>query len=461
MTQYSFPSDFLWGAATSAYQIEGGFNEDGRGLSIWDVFCRVPGKIKQGATGDVACDFYHRMEEDVWLMKQLGIRTYRFSVSWPRIIPQGCGQVNQAGLDFYHRLVDQLLAYDIEPFCTLYHWDLPQALQDEGGWNNRATAEAFAEYADVLFRSFDGKIRKWLTINEPWCVAFLGHYEGMHAPGIQDLQTAIQVSHHLLLAHGMAVKAFRARRIPGEIGIAPNMTWAEPYSQVAEDRAACCRTVASMCDWFLQPIYEGAYPPELIEWFAGQGFAPRIAEEDWELIRQPIDFVGLNYYTATVNRHNDRAGFLHSEEMDIGGYEKTDIGWRHEPNGLIESLRYLHRRYGNPAIYITENGACYNDNVHSGNGTVDDERRMAYLQQHLIAVRRALDEGIDLRGYMYWSLFDDFEWADGYGLRFGLIHVDFATLQRTPKLSYYWYRDFIQSARFETRSAYASGDRLD
>lgn len=447
MTKYTFPQDFRWGAATAAYQIEGAYNEDGRGLSIWDTFCRTPGKVKNGDNGDVACDSYHRYKEDIKHMKELGITTYRFSVSWPRIYPQGRGEPNRKGLDYYHRLVDELLQNGIEPFCTLYHWDLPQALQDEGGWNNRATADAFVAFAETMFREFSGKIDKWITFNEPWCSTFLSNYLGVHAPGFRDLQLAVNTAHHVLLAHGKTVQAYRKLNAGGEIGIAPNITWAVPYRKGNEaDRAACLRNIASSLDWFIDPIFFGRYPQNLLEAYERAGAKPPIADGDMETIRQPIDFLGGNYYSASVNRYNPEAGLLQSEEMSMG-YERTDIGWPIDPAGFYDSLRYIRDKYGDVPIYITENGACINDGPE--NGIVRDGRRILYLRQHLISLHRAVSDGIPVKGYMLWSLLDNFEWAEGYGMRFGLIHVDYKTLERTPKDSYYWYRDVIKNGGFE------------
>ncbi|HWO54885.1 MAG TPA: GH1 family beta-glucosidase [Paenibacillus cookii] len=442
MSIFQFPSDFRWGAATAAYQIEGAYAEDGRGLSIWDTFSHTPGKVKNGDNGDVACDSYHRYKEDIAYMKELGITTYRFSVSWPRIYPQGRGEVNLAGLDFYHRFVDELLKNGIEPFCTLYHWDLPQALQDEGGWNNRDTAIAFKQYAETMFKEFSGKIKKWITLNEPWCSSFLSNYLGVHAPGYRDLQLAVNVAHNLLRAHGEAVRSYREHGYDGEIGIAPNITWAYPYTSSEQDKEVCQRAIEWTWDWFLDPIYFGRYPERLLKVFEKGGAKPDVQPGDMETIRQPVDFIGGNYYTASVRRYAPGNNLFDDEELNMG-YDRTDIGWPLDSVGLYDSLRYTHQKYGNVPIYITENGACINDEP--VDGKVNDIRRIQYLRQHIISMHRAISDGVPVKGYMEWSLLDNFEWAEGYGMRFGLIHVDYRTLKRTPKESFYWYQKLAKN----------------
>jgi len=440
MNPLRFPPSFLWGAATSSYQIEGGWAADGRAPSIWDTFCRQPGRVAGGDTGDVACDSYHRWADDVALLKTLGVDAYRFSLSWSRILPQGRGEVNRPGLEYYHRLVDGLLAQGIRPFCTLYHWDLPQALQDEGGWENRSTIDAFVEYADLVFREFRGKIDLWLTFNEPFCSSFVGNYYGVHAPGQADLNAALAVAHHHLVAHGRAVSRFRqlvaAGQASGTIGIAPNITWAEPWTDTAADQQACDRAIQWSWDWFLDPICWGRYPEPLAGWFAAKGFTAPVLDGDFDLIRQPLDFVGGNYYCASVNRHHPE-GLMESEAVDLG-WEKSDIGWPLTPEGFTRSLLRIQAKYGLP-VYITENGICLNE--------PHDTRRIVYLDQHLRALARARAGGADVRGYMAWSLLDNFEWAEGYSKRFGLVQVDFATGVRTPKPSFEWYRRWISGQR--------------
>ncbi|MEK5059306.1 GH1 family beta-glucosidase [Paenibacillus shunpengii] len=447
MTIFQFPKDFQWGTATAAYQIEGAAAEDGRGPSIWDTFAKTPGKVFNGDNGDIACDSYHRYEEDIALMKQLGIQSYRFSVSWSRILPDGDGEINQAGLDYYHRFVDKLLENGIEPFCTLYHWDLPQTLQDAGGWESDITVEAFVKFSEIMYREFNGKIKSWLTFNEPWCIAFLSNLLGAHAPGNRDLQTALNVGHGLLLAHGKSVKKFRELGIEGKIGIAPNMEWAVPYSKSEADKAASERHIAWFADWFLDPVFKGEYPQFMVDWFEQAGAKVDVKPGDMEIISQPIDHLGINYYTMSVDRYNPDAGVLGFEQIDMG-LVQTDIGWPVESRGLYEALHHL-QKYGNIDIYITENGACINDEVE--NGQVKDFRRISYLQQHIAQIHRAITDGIQVKGYMAWSMMDNFEWAEGYRMRFGLVHVDYRSLVRTPKESFYWYQNVIRNNWLETR----------
>ncbi|MDC3417021.1 GH1 family beta-glucosidase [Aquibacillus salsiterrae] len=446
MAIIQFPKDMKWGTATASYQIEGATTEDGRGLSIWDTFSKTPGKVLNGDNGDVACDSYHRYEEDVKLMKELGIDAYRFSVAWPRIFPNGTGEVNQAGLDYYHRLVDELIENGIEPMCTLYHWDLPQALQDEGGWHNRETIDAFVNYAEVMFKEFSGKIKYWITLNEPWCISFLSNYIGVHAPGNKDLQLATQISHHLLVAHGATVKKFRELGVDGEIGFAPNTTWLQPYSNKQEDIDACRREIAWFVEWFMDPVFKGEYPSFMVEWFEQKGVTLDIQDGDLATINQPIDFLGINYYTGNVARYKENSGLLDSEFIEMG-YERTDIGWPIFPEGFYNVLTHITDSYGNVPIYITENGSCYNDEPVEGR--VKDDGRIKYLQQHLTALSRAIDSGVNVKGYLTWSLMDNFEWAEGYSKRFGIVHVNYRTLERTKKDSYYWFKQTISNKWFE------------
>jgi len=446
MAIIQFPREMRWGAATAAYQIEGAANEDGRGPSIWDTFAKTPGKVLNGDNGDVACDSYHRYEEDIALMKELGIDIYRFSVSWPRIFPNGTGEINEKGLQFYRDFVDALIANGIEPMCTLYHWDLPQALQDKGGWDSRDTVDAFADYAELMFKEFNGKIKKWITINEPWCVSFLSNYIGAHAPGYQNLQLATTISHHLLLAHGKAVSRFRDGGYEGEIGYAPNTEWNEPFSSKQEDIDACNRATGWFVEWFFDPVFKGSYPQFMVEWFEKKGVTVPIQEGDMDIINQKIDFVGINYYTGSVTRYKENDGLLDAERVDIG-YEKTDFDWNIYPEGFYKVLTKINDQYGSVPIYITENGACYNDGVE--NGRVKDQRRIDYLKQHLTSLKRAMDSGVNIKGYLTWSLLDNFEWAEGYDKRFGIIHVDFNTLERTKKDSYYWYKQTIKNGWFD------------
>ncbi|WP_163578857.1 GH1 family beta-glucosidase [Gracilibacillus saliphilus] len=446
MAIIQFPKDMQWGTATASYQIEGAANEGGRGVSIWDTFSKTPGNVVNGDNGDVACDSYHRYEEDVELMKDLGIDVYRFSVAWPRIFPNGTGEVNQEGLDYYHRLVDKLLENGIEPMCTLYHWDLPQALQDKGGWGNRETIDAFVDYAELMFKEFSGKIKKWLTLNEPWCISFLSNFIGVHAPGNQDLQLATQISHHLLVAHGKTVQKFRELGNDGEIGFAPNTTWLEPYSNRQEDIDACNREIGWYIEWFMDPVFKGTYPDFMVDWFKKKGVELDIEDGDMETINQPVDFLGINYYTGHIARYKENEGLLDWEMVEMN-YDRTDIGWPIFPEGFYNVLMRIKDSYGDIPIYITENGSCYNDEPE--NGSVKDSGRINYLQQHLTALSRAIASGVNVKGYITWSLMDNFEWAEGYTMRFGIVHVNYRTLERTKKDSFYWYKQTIANNWFE------------
>ncbi|SFL53395.1 beta-glucosidase [Gracilibacillus orientalis] len=446
MAIIQFPKDMKWGTATASYQIEGAANEGGRGVSIWDTFSKTPGNVVNGDNGDVACDSYHRYEEDVELMKDLGIDVYRFSVSWTRIFPNGTGEVNQEGLDYYHRLVDKLLENGIEPMCTLYHWDLPQALQDKGGWHNRETIDAFVDYAELMFKEFSGKIKKWLTLNEPWCISFLSNYIGVHAPGNQDLQLATQISHHLLVTHGKTVQKFRELAVDGEIGFAPNTTWLEPYSNRQEDIDACNREIGWYIEWFMDPVFKGTYPDFMVDWFKKKGVELDIQDGDMETINQPVDFLGINYYTGHIGRYKENEGLLDWEMVEMN-YDRTDIGWPIFPEGFYQVLTRIKDSYGDIPIYITENGSCYNDEPE--NGRVKDSGRINYLEQHLTALSRAIESGVNIKGYITWSLMDNFEWAEGYTMRFGIVHVNYRTLERTKKDSFYWYKQTIENNWFE------------
>lgn len=440
MAIIQFPQDFKWGAATASYQIEGAVGEGGRGPSIWDTFSHTPGKVKNGDNGDVACDSYHRYEEDIELMKNLGISVYRFSVAWPRIIPDGDGEVNPEGIAFYHRFVDKLLEAGIEPYCTLYHWDLPQALEDKGGWNERSTIDAFVRYAEVMFNEFSGKIKHWITLNEPWCSSFLSNYMGAHAPGNKSLQLAINVAHNLMVAHGLTVKKFRALGIDGEIGYAPNVTWIDPYSTRPEDVAAADRERAWFVEWFMDPVFKGEYPQFMVDWFADKGVTVPVQPGDLETISEKIDFVGVNFYTGHVQRYAKGGGLFDSEFVELG-YPRTDIGWTVYSQGLNSVLQFITERYGEVPIYITENGVCCNTDVEDGR--VRDTARINYIREHITQIARAIDSGVNMKGYFTWSLMDNFEWAEGYTMRFGLIHVNYNSLVRTPKDSYYWYKRVI------------------
>lgn len=448
MAKLSFPDGFIWGAATAAYQIEGAWKEDGKGESIWDRFSHTPGKIENGDTGDVACDHYHRYHDDVKLMKELGLKAYRFSVSWPRIFPSGKGQVNQAGVDFYKRLVDALLKEDIIPAATLYHWDLPQALEDEGGWPNRDTAKYYSDYAAYMFEEFGDSIPLWITHNEPFVAAFLGYGMGIHAPGHKDLKAALMASHNLLYSHGLAVQAFGEIGMgSAQIGITLNLSRVEPASDSEADRDAARRMDAATNRLFLDPVFLGRYPEEVLEIAAQLDLGQFLnREDDLKLINQPIDFLGVNYYTRTLVESDPKGQFMAANTVE-GPLEKTDMGWEIYPEGLFTLLKRLKEEYNDPNLYITENGAAFPDQVDE-DGLVHDPKRVKYLEEHFAQAHRAIEEGVKLKGYFVWSLMDNFEWAFGYTKRFGLFYVDYPTQKRIWKDSARFYQKVIDENGF-------------
>ncbi|HEX7084665.1 MAG TPA: GH1 family beta-glucosidase [Gaiellaceae bacterium] len=448
----SFPGDFVWGAATAAYQIEGAVGADGRGESIWDRFCATPGKVRNGETGEVACDFYNRSAADIALMRELGLDAFRFSISWPRILPEGRGRVNQTGLDFYDRLVDDLLAVGIAPYATLYHWDLPQVLEDEGGWPNRATAEAFVEYAQVVAARLGDRVGHWITHNEPWVVSWLGYSWGVHAPGRTSDADAIATSHHLLLSHGWAVDVLRREAPNAQVGITLNLAHVDRAGDAPEDVAAAREVDGNLNRWFLDPLFRGAYPEDMLERYAPA--APAVRDGDLEAISAPIDFLGVNNYSRHLVRASANGEGPHMVRDPESQY--TDMGWEVYPDGLYQLLARVRDDYGPPAIFITENGAAFGD-IRGHDGRVRDPERQAYIASHVEAVGRALAEGVPMRGYFVWSLLDNFEWAFGYSKRFGIVYVDYPTLERVPKDSFHWYRDFIAGQRSETPAGAAAG----
>ena len=441
-----FPAEFVWGAATASYQIEGAANEDGRGESIWDRFSATPGKVRTGDTGLVACDFYHRYRDDIALMRELGLDAFRFSIAWPRIVPEGRGRVNPAGLDFYDRLVEELLASDIEPFITLYHWDLPQALEDRGGWTSRETVDAFGEYAQVVVERLGDRVGRWITHNEPQVASWAGYGSGSHAPGRRSQSDATAAAHHLLLSHGRAVEIIRAAAPEATVGITLNL-----YSVQADGNDESVE-VARRIDggdnrWFLDPIFRGEYPADVLELLGDA--APPVEEGDLAAISTPLDFLGVNNYSRLV----------------IGGGGKplrnsnavyTDMDWEVYPDGLYEVLVRLRDEYSVPTIYVTENGAAFGD-IRTHDGEVLDPERQDYLDGYIRAVGRAVQAGVPVSGYFVWSFLDNFEWAHGYSKRFGIVYVDYPTLERVPKGSFHWYGDLIRQHRAAASPAAQAG----
>jgi beta-glucosidase len=436
----AFPPGFLWGAATSAYQIEGSPLADGAGPSIWERFCGTPGKVRDGDTGLVACDHYRRWKEDVAVMKSLGLKAYRFSIAWSRILPEGRGAVNPGGLAFYDRLVDELLANGIEPLVTLYHWDLPAALDNLGGWLNADIAHWFADYADVVYRKLDGRVKKWVTLNEPWVVTDGGYLHGALAPGHSNKYEAPIATHHLMRAHGAAVQAYRATG-KHEIGLVVNLEPKYAASASPEDVAAQARAEAYMNRQYLDPVFKGSYPAELREIF-GDAW-PEWPQADFDLIGQKLDFIGVNYYTRNVTRNDPNSWPLRAAMVRQPRHTYTDVGWEVWPQGLADTLLWVKQRYGDIPLYVTENGAAFFDPPTAEGGVVNDPLRVAYLRKHIRAVHDAIAAGADVRGYFCWSLLDNFEWALGYSKRFGIVHVDYATLERTPKDSARYYAQVI------------------
>ena len=424
-----FPSDFKWGVATSAYQIEGATKEGGRGASIWDSFARKPGRIKNGATADQACDHYNRYQEDVQIMKQLGIKDYRLSVAWPRIFPQGKGDPKQEGLDFYDRLIDELLENDITPNVTLYHWDLPLALESQRGWLNRDTAKYFAEYAACVVNKYKDRVKYWTTINEPWVICNYGYATGEMAPGYQDEFKSIKASHHVLLAHGMAVKEMRKLKKDLKIGIAQFLCPCYPSSDSKEDVEAAKMHWVSNYAWFMDPVFKQAYPKA--DSFRLDCVDSVVEDGDLKLIGQPIDFLGVNYYYRNLV---NELGIV----KQVNPQDQTDMNWEIFPQGLYDLLKQINEDYKLPPVYITENGAAFEDKV-TEEGQFHDTRRIDFIRKHLIQLEKAIADGVDVRGYYLWSLLDNFEWAYGYTQRFGLVHVDYETQKRTIKDSGLWY----------------------
>ena len=433
----AFPADFVWGVATSAYQIEGAADADGKGPSIWDRFCRVPGVIADASNGDTACDHYHRWQEDLDLVASLGVDAYRFSVSWPRVQPAGVGAWNEKGLDFYDRLVDGLLARGIQPYLTLNHWDLPAELQARGGWAARDTVHRFVEYAEGLAARMGDRVATITTHNEPWVIATLGHETGVFAPGMKDRAAAVQASHHLLLSHGLALQSLRAQGCKAKLGIVLNLSPIGPATAGADDTAAAWLEDGRLVRWYMDPLFKSAYPADVLAHLGAD--SPVVQASDLKAIAAPLDFLGINYYTRGVVSASG------AWDVTTSGNALTDMGWEIYPSGLTELLVRLHRDYKVPPLFVKENGAAFKDTLEAGR--VHDADRTDYIARHIAAVGEALRQGVPMEGYMVWSLMDNFEWASGYAKRFGIVHVDYATQARTLKDSALWYREFLHQQR--------------
>lgn len=454
-----FPEGFVWGTATSAYQIEGAQDEDGKGESIWDRFAATPGKIADGTTGAVACDHYHLFESDLDLMKSLDLRAYRFSISWPRVIPDGRGAINAKGLAFYDRLVDAMLERGIRPYATLFHWDLPTPLQESGGWTNRSTADAFVRYTEVVTKKLGDRVKHWMTHNEPWVVAFVGHLFGGHAPGLTDLKTALATAHGILRSHGMAVPVIRSCCRGAIVGIVHNLEWIEPASLKEEDVAAAMRHDGMYNRWFLDAVFRGSYPGDMLAWFGAD--SPEVQAGDMETISAPIDFLGVNYYTRRIIAH-DPAGRTATGRGVIAALQvhwpftpRADFEeWEIAPEGLYRTLMRVAREYRPGFLFVTENGTSLPDSP-GPDGAVHDAARLRYVARHAAAVHQALADGADVRGYFLWSFMDNFEWGFGFSKRFGITYVDYQTQKRIVKDSGRWYGQVARENRFPAADASA------
>jgi beta-glucosidase len=438
MAALTFPKGFLWGTASASYQIEGAWNEDGKGESIWDRFCHTPGKIKQGDSGDVACDYYHRYGGDIAMMSELGLSASRISLSWPRILPQGRGTINQKGLDFYSRVVDEMLRRNIKPFVTLFHWDLPQAIEDAGGWPNRDTAGYFRDYAALVADRLGDRVKHWMIFNEPWVFTIFGYLAGIHAPGRNEPAEAMRATHVVNLAQGLAVRAIRDQgHQPEAVGTAFSMSPVHPQNPASkDDRDAAERWHGFFNTWFLETVMNGRYP----EVYVSGKFADRveIRPGDLETIKAPLDFVGINLYTRQVVAYEPTDTNLGAKQVRPDGKEFTDFGWEIYPKALSEMILRITKDYNRPPIYVTENGCSYGDGP-GADGEVRDERRVSFLRRYIGEVGRAIQQGADVRGYFTWTFTDNFEWAEGYQQRFGIVYCDFKTQQRIVKQSGKWY----------------------
>ncbi|MDR7335222.1 GH1 family beta-glucosidase [Roseateles asaccharophilus] len=437
-----FPADFRWGVSTSSFQIEGAGREDGKGESIWDRFCSEPGRIRDGSNGLVACDHYHLFPQDLDMAKQLGVNAYRFSIAWPRILPNGRGAVNEAGLAFYDRLVDGMLERGLDPWCTLYHWDLPQALQEQGGWTSRDTVAAFLEYTDVVTRRLGDRVKHWITHNEPWCSCMMGYWEGVHAPGGTSLADGMQACHHVLLSHGQAIPLIRKNSGGAKVGITLSLHPISAASDSPEDLAAARRHDGLRNRWFLDPLFGRGYPADTLELLGAA--APKVQPGDLNDIAAATDFLGVNYYFPEMVADDPQGSHspMRARLVDREGVERTGFGWEVSPQGLVDLLTRIQRDYNPAVIQLTENGSTFED-VLTPEGRVHDTQRLSYLQRHLAALKQAVDAGVPVKGYFAWSLLDNFEWAEGYLRRFGIAYVDYPTQRRILKDSGLWYGQFL------------------
>ncbi len=444
MPLFQFPKDFLWGVSTSDYQIEGAASKYGKGETYWDRFSRTPGRINNNDSAEIACDHYHKYVEDIQIMKELGIKSYRMSISWARVFPEGKGVPNNAGMDFYNKVIDELLKNNIIPIITLHHWGFPQKLQDIGGWTNRETAEYYREYVEYIFKQLGDRVHTWITHNEPIGTSYFGYYKGIHAPGVRDFSASILATHNILLSHGLAVNTFRQTGLKGEIGITLNVHPTFPASDNQKDIIASDRMDKYFNNWFQDAIFKGSFPAGLEDFFRSKGaMIPELNSDDLNLIQQPVDFLGVNYYYPHFVSYNSDAWPFEAEISTSRPYnQNTDTGWEIFPEGLYISLKKLVKEYGDIKIIITENGAAFNDLINRY-GSIEDNRRIDFLHRHISQVHKSIQEGINIKGYYIWSLMDNFEWTYGYSQRFGLVYIDYKTLRRQIKDSGYWYRDLI------------------
>jgi beta-glucosidase len=442
-----FPAGFKWGAATASYQIEGAYNEDGKGVNIWDTFCDTPGKVQDGDTGRVACDHYHRWQDDIKLMQKLNLNAYRLSLSWARILPEGTGRIEPRGLDFYARLIDGLLEAGIDPFVTLYHWDLPQVLEDKGGWANRDTAYAFAEYAGIVADKFGDRVNHWITLNEPWVAAVVGYVDGRHAPGHRSFNKGVNAAHHLLLAHGLAVPILRAKTsADAEVGTTLSTAFGHPASDSDEDIAAAKRYNMFSNDWFLSPLFKGEYPASWLPTLESAGL--QMQADDLKTISVPLDFLGVNFYIREFCRNGTEIPIIKVDRVKNEGAQYTQMAWEVYPPGIRDILLYIQENYNPPKVYITENGAAFIDTLDETTGRVPDIDRVNYYKGYIAEALKAREQGVPLAGYFAWSFMDNFEWGYGYSKRFGLIYVDYPTQRRFIKDSGLWYAQAIKDGGY-------------